>query len=62
MTKTIYGLRTCAKALGVGIMRIRWLIKTKKIRPEKLDYFPWAPYKFTPRDQKMIREHTSMKQ
>ena len=60
-TKDIFGIRTCAKELGVSVDRIRRLIILKKIRPKKLDYFPWAPYKFTPHDQEMIRQCTSMR-
>jgi len=61
MAKPIYGLMTCAKAMGVGISRIRHLIWTKKIKPKREGRGPWAPYKFTPEDQDIIRQHTSMR-
>ena len=61
MTKDIFGIRTCAKELKVSVERIRRLIFLRIIRPKKVDYFHWAAYKFTPRDQKIIRERTAMR-
>ncbi len=61
MAKDILGLGTCAKVLGVGIDRIRHLIYTRKIKPKKISRHFLSPYKFTPEDQEIIRQHTSMR-
>jgi hypothetical protein len=61
MAKTIFGIRTCANALGISVDRIRRLIHLKIIRPKK-EFFPWVKtYRFTKEDQKIIRQHTSMR-
>jgi len=61
MAKVIYGLRTCANTLGIGIDRIRRLIHLKIIKPKK-EFFPWVKtYRFTKEDQKIIRQSTSMR-
>ena len=61
MPKTIYGLRSCANALGVGLDRIRRLIFLKKIRPKK-EKTPFGPiWKFDAHDQEIIRQHTAMR-
>ncbi len=60
MGKVIYGLRTVARKLGVGVDRIRRLINLKKIKPKKAGSYPQAPWMFDEEDQKKIRESTSM--
>jgi len=62
MSKIIYGLGSCAKALGVGVDRIRRLIFIRKIKPKREGSDPWAPYVFGEKEQKIIRSHTSMKE
>ena len=61
MNKNIYGLRTCANILGVGLDRIRRLIFIRKIKPRMVDRGWHKAYRFTPRDQKIIRERTAMR-
>jgi len=61
MTKNILGLNTCAKALSASVDRIRYLIHLRKIKPKRDGRGSWAPYIFTPRDQEIIRQHTSMR-
>jgi len=61
MAKNILGLNTCAKALSASVDRIRYLIHLRRIKPKRDGTGPWAPYIFTPHDQEIIRQHTSMK-
>lgn len=61
MSKTIYGIRTCAEALNVGREKIRWLIKRKEIKAEKIFSPSSGIYKFTPGEQERIRELTKKK-
>ena len=57
----IYGLGSCANALGVGLDRIRRLIFIKKIRPKKVATPFGKVWAFSEHDQEVIRSHTSMK-
>jgi len=59
MAKEIYGIGSCAKAIGVGFTRIRHLIVTKKIRPKKVKTHWGESWCFSEHDQEIIRRSTS---
>lgn len=61
MSKTIYGLGNCAKTLGIGLDRVRRLIFIKEIKPKKVKTPFGKVWTFDEHDQKIIRQHASMR-